>query len=598
MNWRKQLAGWLGVCALGLIASCGGGGGSGGAGPYSISLRVDAASLPLNLAGEVANIGGRYTTTVYVSARDNGGRPIPGSEDSSFACSVVAGLDSGALYYLDGDPEHQTTEDINGVQVTTPNAYRSITLGSNAGNASFHLHASNIAGTVRIRCTVTEPDTNIQRSAEINIQVGGNPSGLVSQVIISPFSPNYLFPQGFGSFTQVQGQASIVDEAGQTIASPVAGVNNIEMNILSNPTTPAEDAALLRGVNAAGSTVSGKSIRVRSINGQALFTLVSGIAEGPITLEAVSDRADNNVDNGITERIFNLITVSVVTESPGSATPDNPLTIETTSLPAAAAEISYGAVLEASGGVAPYTWSLSLGSRLPSGLSLSTSGIITGTPIEVVSGTYNFVVQVKDATGATSLASLGISYTAAPNDPVVVESPPTVTTSSLADCTVGQACVRTVSASGGDTPYSWTAVGLPTGLSMSSTGVISGTPVAQGAYTFAVTATGSNGLSSTPKIVSLLVVPSGAGLSVLTTTLASGKVGTPYGAQLNAVGGTGTYTWALVAPSQLPAGLLLSPATGAINGTPTAAASNFTFRVEVDDGSTQVEKDVTITIAP
>lgn len=105
MNWRKQLVGWLGVCALGLIASCGGGGGSGGAGPYSISLRVDAASLPLNLAGEVANIGGRYTTTVYVSARDNGGRPIPGSEDSSFACSVVAGLDSGALYYLDGDPE-------------------------------------------------------------------------------------------------------------------------------------------------------------------------------------------------------------------------------------------------------------------------------------------------------------------------------------------------------------------------------------------------------------------------------------------------------------------------------------------------------------
>lgn len=338
---------------------------------------------------------------------------------------------------------------------------------------------------------------------------------------------------------------------------------------------------------------------VRSINGQALFTLVSGIAEGPITLEAVLDRADNNVDNGITERIFNLITVSVVTESPGTSTPDNPLTIETTSLPAATAEVPYGAVLTASGGVAPYTWSLTPGSRLPANPSLSASGTITGTPIELTSATYTFVVQVKDATGATSLASFGIAFTAAPVDPPVpVEAPPAVFTTSLADCTVGQACVRTVSATGGEFPYTWTAVGLPTGLSMSSTGVISGTPVAQGAYTFAVTATGSNGLSSTPKIVSLLVVPSGTGLSVLTTTLASGSVGTPYGAQLNAVGGTGAYSWSLVLPSQLPAGLLLSPATGAINGTPTAAATNFTFRVEVDDGSTQVEKDVTITIAP
>lgn len=595
MNWRKQLAGWLGVCALGLIASCGGGGGSGGSGPYTITLRVDASSLPLNIANEVANIGGRYTTTVYVSARDNGGRPIPGSENDSFACSVVAGLDSGALYYLDGDPEHETTTDVNGVQVTTPNAYRSITLGSSAGNASFHLHASNIAGTVRVRCTVMEPGTNIQRATETTVQVGGNPSGLVSQVILTPFSPNYLFPQGYGSYTQVQGQASLVDEAGQFIGNPVGGINNIEMSILSNPTTPAEDAALLRGVNAAGSTVSGKSIRVRSINGQALFTLVSGIAEGPITLQAVSDRADNNVDNGITEAIFNLITVSVVTESPGSGTPDNPLTIETTTLPGASAEISYGAVLEASGGVPPYTWSLSLGSRLPSGLSLSSSGIITGVPIEVVSGTYTFVVQVKDATGATSLASFGIAYTAAPDDTVVVEYPPTVTTTSLADCTVGQACVRTVSASGGDSPYSWTAVGLPTGLSMSSTGVLSGTPVAQGAYTFAVTATGSNGLASTPKIVSLNVAPSGTGLTILTTTLVSGKVGTAYAAQLNAVGGVGAYTWTAV--TLPPDGLTVNP-DGTITGSPSAAATNFTFRVEVDDGTTQVQKDVTITIAP
>ena len=124
------------VCAAALSA-CGGGGGSGGEShaPYQISLRADKTLLPLNVSGQLPGIGAYapFTTTLYVNALE-AGRPIPGAEKDVFSCNVNGGLDSGSLYYLDGDDEH---EDDDG----RPNSYRSITLGSNSGGNSFHFHA-------------------------------------------------------------------------------------------------------------------------------------------------------------------------------------------------------------------------------------------------------------------------------------------------------------------------------------------------------------------------------------------------------------------------------------------------------------------------
>ncbi|HXX43640.1 MAG TPA: putative Ig domain-containing protein [Candidatus Acidoferrales bacterium] len=51
--------------------------------------------------------------------------------------------------------------------------------------------------------------------------------------------------------------------------------------------------------------------------------------------------------------------------------------------------------LQATGGVTPYAWSLANGSTLPTGLSLSPAGVISGTP--TVTGTFNFSVQVTDS---------------------------------------------------------------------------------------------------------------------------------------------------------------------------------------------------------
>jgi hypothetical protein len=96
-----------------------------------------------------------------------------------------------------------------------------------------------------------------------------------------------------------------------------------------------------------------------------------------------------------------------------------PLTITTTSLPSGALNVPYMATLAASGGLTPYTWSVSSGS-LPSGLSLNSStGAISGTP--AAAGTFNFTMQVADSgsPGQTATRDLSITISAA----VVAQTP-------------------------------------------------------------------------------------------------------------------------------------------------------------------------------
>lgn len=69
------------------------------------------------------------------------------------------------------------------------------------------------------------------------------------------------------------------------------------------------------------------------------------------------------------------------------------LTIITTSLPSATEGLAYSVQLQATGGSGNYAWSLASGSSLPTGLSLSASGLISGTP--TVSGSFSFTIQVQ-----------------------------------------------------------------------------------------------------------------------------------------------------------------------------------------------------------
>ncbi|MFB3922523.1 MAG: right-handed parallel beta-helix repeat-containing protein [Terriglobia bacterium] len=82
---------------------------------------------------------------------------------------------------------------------------------------------------------------------------------------------------------------------------------------------------------------------------------------------------------------------------------------------------------------------------------------------------------------------------------------------------------------------------------------------------------------------------SGGTLTITTTSIPSGTVGTAYSYSLTAGGGTTPYTWSIVSGGgALPAGLTLQ-ASGTLAGTPSQAGT-FSFTVQVNDAGSQVSQ--------
>lgn len=172
----------------------------------------------------------------------------------------------------------------------------------------------------------------------------------------------------------------------------------------------------------------------------------------------------------------------------------SPITIATNpSLPYGVRSENYAETLEAQGGTPPYTWSVTSGS-LPTGLELTASGLLQGTPTGI--GSYTFRLQVSDAENVvtTELFSLSISRS---------YSIPIMNDLSLGSTTIGSEYSQTVTAK--NYPKSYSIKGLPKGLTYSSkTGIISGRPKVSGEFT--VTATASNSAGRSAEVSDTLTV--------------------------------------------------------------------------------------------
>ncbi|HNI83984.1 MAG TPA: Ig domain-containing protein [Ottowia sp.] len=564
----RKLIGIAALAGAALLAGCGGGGGSPGETheQYRITLRAERTELPVNVANWGPGIGADapYTTTLYVDAT-TGGLPIPNGEKDVFACKVAGGLGSGPLYYLDGKSEHETeVDDGQGGKVKVPTAYRSITLGSNAGGASFHFHAGNQVGTTRITCSVQDPRDKRDYSASVDITVGaGAGTGRPASVLATAKAPRYLGSQNnvSGIRNNVAIQAFVMDDANQPVANGAAA--NLQIRILP---TPAAEGARLLGAQ------DGRMLHKATNGGVATFSLSSGPNRGVILLEMTVDRFDNNVSNGIQNPISQWVAVPVVHGISQKPLAFDRVTLDVTN------GVMFAQALEAKDGTPPYVWQAL--DPLPRGLALSSTGVISGLS-KARPGDYVVRVRVTDAFEDSVETPVTIKITAQP----LVFQPPTIKLKLM------ERMSYALRAQGGTPDYRWSALGaLPDGLTLSDDGILSGTPTKAGDYQVPIRVTDDAGMTDTQNVsISVTVDPLEFKAPSLDLELSR-----PFSYVLTAKGGVPPRTWSTL--GTLPAGLSLS-SDGVLSGTPTALGTTIVGIRVVDSTGAEVRDNMTIKVS-
>jgi large repetitive protein len=299
--------------------------------------------------------------------------------------------------------------------------------------------------------------------------------------------------------------------------------------------------------------------------------LITGVGNGPGTLNLPVQLANAQFPSVFVTKSFALLITL------------GPLSINELALPSATQNVQYSTALTANGGIPPYTWSLGISNL--QGLSIgSTSGVLSGTLAS--SGSFPVLVMLTDSTGA----SVTKNYTLNVGTGVGIVS------LSLPNGSPNVPYSATLMAAGGSVPYHWSVLtgSLPTGLTLEDSGLIHGTPTAQGAFQFTVQVKDFAGGMSTKALTLSIVQP----LSILTvTSLPGGSLNQPYSRTLSTVGGTPPVTaWTIISGS-LPVGLSLNHSTGEVSGTPTVLGlSSFTVQA-TDSGNQTATRDLTLLIA-
>jgi hypothetical protein len=497
------------------------------------------------------------------------------------------------LYSLHSTDFHDNLGGSNGTNttgLTNPAVYDEVTgLGSPVANTLVPDLAS--MGVVVNKPTVTK------------ISPTTGPDNGNTSVIITGTSFTAATAVDFGSNAAL---SFVVNSDTQlTAVSPAGAVGTVDVTVVNPAGTSATSAAdqftyfavLTLSPSSLSAATANKSysqtITATGGSGSYTFSLASGTLPQGFTLTSGGVLSGTTPTAGA----FNF-TVQATDNNQSSLTgsqayaftvnPAGTLTISPTTLPIATAKDAYGPItFTATGGFGSYTFSVLTGTKLPPGLTLTSAGVLSGTP--TTAGTYTFTIDATDKTQNSLSGSQ--TYTMTVNKAI------TIAPATLPIATVTNAYKEQLKVAGGSgTGYTFalaSSSSLPAGLTMNSAGLITGTPTASGKFTFTIIATDSIGATGT-KTYTLTIDPA---ITISPTTLPAATIGQAYSEQLTASGGSGKLY--VFKATGLPIWLKLS-STGLLSGTPPSnAPASVTFTVTVTDSAKgKVSEPYTLTINP
>jgi large repetitive protein len=533
---------------------------SGLAGSYAFTVGVRdsgtlSASLPLTL---VINPATAITFTGTVSATATYGVAYTGSAAATGGAGTLT-------YTATGLPAWLTLSSTTGAISGTPTA---------VGASSFTVTAADAYGDSAAQAyTVTvSAATPVLSFAAISAKTYGDAAFTVSASSAS---------SGAITYSVTSGPATI---SGNTVTLTGAGVVVLSASQAATTNYTAATATASFTVNPEPVTLSFASISTK-VYGDAAFTVsASSASSGAITYSVTSGPATIDSSSGlVTLTGAGTVVLGASQEASGnyaagtasaSFTVNAALSITTASeLPTGANGVAYSQTLQAAGGIGSYTWTLISDPSVltPLGLSFNASNATLSGSTPVIGGPVSFTVQVADSASHQAQATLSITISSL-----------SITTSALSPSwgLAGSSYSAVLEASGGSGSYSWSVTSGASdlsslGLSLSSSGVLSGTSLVAGSASFTAKATdaSSSALTAT-RNYSITVYPALA-LTPNPSPLSSFTSGQSYNETITVSGGSGSYASFQVNDSS---GLQTVPSSGSLT-----LSSGFTLSMQNDN---------------
>lgn len=267
-----------------------------------IEISPERTVLPANVFGIDPFWGSPFVTEVTITRRDIRGQLLP-SGNIQLSLNPVTNT---AFSQLD-DPSTPENEFLALIGAGPAQVV--------AGKKTIFVHSFNISGQATqpgpftLTVTATDPSTGAGLSEQQVFTIVAQAPQLPANIDVIRQQAS-LYVQGSGGNNTLLMQARVTDGAAALVPDPpaTAAFNNVQFEIMDQGANGGE---VFRGVNAAGQNVQGRVVKVRTQQGIAGATLVSGNRQGTFLVRVSADAADNNVDNGITSPVTRDETVII-----------------------------------------------------------------------------------------------------------------------------------------------------------------------------------------------------------------------------------------------------------------------------------------------